>query len=302
MPQRQTRVVEGFRGLRRESALALESAWLRVLPRLTRDRLWVSVDGLRFYGSRAHARFLYKVLKGGYEPLSTSLFAGAIQPGMVALDLGAYLGWYTLLAARDVGPYGKVYAFEADPRTFRFLRHNVRLNGYGGRVATVPKAVSDEIGAMPFYLHAGLGWNSGLWKHEGAERAVTVDVTTVDATLGDQRVDVVKMDIEGAEIRALRGMKRVLSRSPDVVMLVEFNAKALAGAGGSLQGLLQELRELGFDTALLDDQTRTIRPVDDAARELDQQQRKGKMNFACWKGAAKPIAADRLASRSLLQK
>jgi len=92
------------------------------------------------------------LLRDGYfEPYETTLIESEIRPGDVVLDIGANIGYYTLIFARLVGERGRVYAFEPDPTNFRLLKKNVRANGYQN-VIFVKKAVADSSGSMPLYL------------------------------------------------------------------------------------------------------------------------------------------------------
>src|SRR5947208_14953773 len=111
----------------------------------------IEVDDLRLCGSLRDRAFLYKLKEGRFEPETVKLFVGALRPGMVVLDVGAYLGYYTFLAARQVGEKGKVYAFEPDPSSYRFLEHNIHLNGYSNIVA-VSKAASSRGRIRNLYL------------------------------------------------------------------------------------------------------------------------------------------------------
>lgn len=211
----------------------LEQLWLRALPALTRDYLWVSVDGLRIYGAREHHVMLYWLLRGKYERHTRALFNDAVKPGNRVLDLGAHIGYFTLLAARRVGSTGSVHAFEPDPANYRFLCHNVALNGMDDVVTTVPKAVADTTGTRAFFADTKNSVLSSFWAEGRSDGAVPVESTTVDDFLGGQEIDVVKLDVEGAEVDALRGMHRTLTGSPQLTMFVDCNPTALTSAGAS---------------------------------------------------------------------
>ena len=245
----------------RQLGLRLEGFWLRVLPLLTRDYFWVKVDGLHVYGSIRHQRHLHQLLKGSFEPFTVQLFMQAVKPGMVVLDIGAYIGFYTLLAARRVGLQGKVYAFECDPRSYRFLLHNAKLNKCSKNVVPVPKAVAHQRGIHPFFLYGGDLTRSSLWDKHQAETILDVECTTVDEALGNQPVHVIKMDIEGGEIHALKGMEKTLRNSDEVIMFVECNPSVLKHAGGSVDMLLGELEGFGFRVQVIDEGERCLRPV-----------------------------------------
>jgi FkbM family methyltransferase len=139
-----------------------------------------------------------------YEPVDWV----APKPGEVFLDIGAYIGWYTIQASGAVGPSGRVIALEPDATNRRQLEYNISLNGLSN-CFTVPKAAWEH--------NEKIGWHSSavpVWhKADVREGANLVQAITVDSLvneLGLKRVDWIKMDIEGGEIEALRGAARTL--------------------------------------------------------------------------------------------
>jgi FkbM family methyltransferase len=239
----------------------IEQLWLRALPMLTRDYLWVATDGLRFYGSREHYVMLYWLQRGKYERHTRTLFEQSLKPGMHVLDIGAHIGYFTLLAARRVGSTGRVYSFEPDPANYRFLCHNVTLNGMGDIVTAVPRAVADASGSRPFFADRKNSVISSLWSDGQSKTEVPVECTTVDDFVGSERIDVVKLDVEGGEVHALRGMHSTLSETERLILFVECNPVALTSAGVSVSELLDELRLLDFDVEVIEEKQRRVVPV-----------------------------------------
>ena len=108
------------------------------------------------------------------------------------------------------------------------------------------------------------GWDLSvvsLWQENGAKAVVEVTSTTLDQELGGQPVDVLKMDIEGGEPRALEGTKGTIALSPNLVMFVECNPNALAASGSSAVKLIERLRELGFDVSEIDEKRHVRRSI-----------------------------------------
>jgi FkbM family methyltransferase len=180
---------------------------------------------------------------------------------MTVVDIGAYLGYYTLLGARGTGAAGKVHAFECNPVNYRFLLHNLRLNGLQEAVVAGSSAVSDQVGSLPFFVRSWDLSGGTLWHEDGVKAVVEVASTTLDHELGGKRVDVLKMDIEGGEPRALAGMKTTIAASPNLVMFVECAPHALASSGSSAVQLIERLRGLGFDVSEIDDKRQVCRPI-----------------------------------------
>lgn len=262
----------------------IERLRLRAMPKLTGDYLWVSVDGLRFYGARQHHVMLYWLLRGKYERHTRTLFEDVVKPGMRVLDIGAHIGYFTLLAARAVGSTGRVYAFEPDPSNYRFLCHNVALNGLGEVVTTVPKAVSDTSGTRPFFSDTKTSVVSSFWAEGRSDGAMPVDCTTVDDFLHGRAIDVVKLDVEGAEVDALRGMRRTLTDKSELAVFVECNPTALATAGSSVRELLDELDALELDVRVIDERERSLLPVTDELLKPELADGKWYANLYCARG------------------
>lgn len=294
-----TRQIHKLATISRQLWLRLEGLWLCVLPLLTRDYFWVKVDGFRFYGSIHHQKSLYKLLKGSKEPFTRQLFNQVMKPGMVVLDIGANVGYYTLSAARRVGPQGKVYAFECDPRSYRFLLHNVKLNKCSKNVVPVSKAVAHQAGVVPFFLSGRSASLSSLWRKKEGWPFLDVECTTVDEILGNQQVHVIKMDIEGSEIHALHGMQKTLCNTDEVIMFVECNPSALSDAGGSVDILLAQLEGFGFRVQVIHEKERSLRPVSDeiyAAR--DARGKRNCVNLYCSKDGSHKVLS-RVISKEL---
>jgi len=150
-----------------------------------------------------------------FEKNPRELFCDAIEPGSTVLDVGANIGIYTLLAAKRGA---RVFAIEADPRNLERLRHHVHENGFDARVTVFPIAVSDRECEATLFRFKGNWGHSNLF--EGTD-PVRVRCRTIDS-LDLPPIDVCKMDIEGSELSALRGMEATLERSPRLNLLVEY--------------------------------------------------------------------------------
>jgi len=166
-----------------------------------------------------------------FEKEQRALFCSSIIPGCTVLDVGANIGFYTLLAAKRGA---RVFSVEADPANAAMLRHHVEINGFGEQVTIFEMAAADATKAIPLYRHPfNLGESNiiALGQHFGMIEGRTID------SLDLPPIDICKMDIEGAELMALRGMEQTMARSPKMKLMVEY-AQHL-GAG---KGLLEYLR------------------------------------------------------------
>ena len=190
-----------------------------------------------------------------YEPGTTQLIERLLEPGMVVVDVGAHVGYYTLLAAKHVGPVGKVYAFEPEAN-YAILEENIGLNG-SHNILPIKSVVSSRSGSSTLYLTALDNGRHSTYHHDLPEiGSEAVTETTLDAFFEAEKwpsVDLVKMDVEGAEADVLRGMERLLHESVDLMMVMEFNPRLLANANVDPNLFLQIPTTRGFKVYCIDD-------------------------------------------------
>ncbi len=163
---------------------------------------------------------------GTYEPELQATLRELIKPGMVAYDVGANIGYVTLLLARAVAETGRVFAFEALPANVERLRANIGLNGMEARVTVVAGAVTAGQGPVRFLVHAsgGMGKAAGSAGRRADDylSEVTVAGISLDEfvyTEGNTPPQVIKMDIEGGEVIALPGMRRLLIEARPLMLM-----------------------------------------------------------------------------------
>lgn len=186
---------------------------------------------------------------GRYEPATTRLFQKTLTPGMVAVDIGAHVGYYTLLSAQLVGPTGKIYAFEPELGNHIILQKNIELNEYKNIIAS-RLAVTDRTGTATIYLTSLDSGRHSLFQHSIPKRgSAPIETTTLDFFLearGWPHIDLIKVDVEGAEVAVLDGMSQLLIRSPKLKLIIEFNPSLLKGAGVIPTRFLDKVWSLGF--------------------------------------------------------
>lgn len=183
---------------------------------------------------------------GCCEPATWAMRALA-GPGDVVIDAGANIGLFSLIAAARVGATGRVIACEPAPGTMALLRANVARNRYDW-VELHEVAVAETPGRLELEdLGAGSGFSSFAPAQAGRGRRIEVPVTTLDKLAGDDlsRTRVVKLDVEGAELRALQGATQLLETArPDFI--VELEPEHLERQGGSIQGLQSLFEGSGY--------------------------------------------------------
>ena len=162
-------------------------------------------------------------INGIYEPLETELLQKEMGPGDVVLDIGAHIGYYTLIFARRVGPSGRVFAFEPEPDNIALLEKNIGLNGYHN-VTLIQKAVSKKAGAARLYLAEKNSGDNRMYDSHERRRSVEIETVALDDYFAayDAPISLIKMDIQGAEHAALCGMSELLRRNKGVRIVSEF--------------------------------------------------------------------------------
>jgi len=243
------------------------AAWLPgrgVLLRLANDRLRrrprrfdtaeTSV-GRVVGGSTADLIERYLYVFGTWEPAITAHLRAVLRPGDVFVDIGANVGYFTLLAAGAVGPSGHVVAFEAMPATATKLRANVAANDID-HVTVLACAASDVDGEIEIFSGpaTNLGRSSTSPVQDGTAAGRVPCVVAADAVPSAlwPRVRAIKIDVEGDELRVLHGLRPLLSSlAPGASVVVEVAPDRLAERGSSAAALLDEMAAMGFAAAAL---------------------------------------------------
>lgn len=200
---------------------------------------------------------------GGLEPGVRRVLQALARPGGAAADVGANIGLHTLALARAVGPQGRVYAFEPEPGPRGQLQKMAALNGLrwvelhdsalGARAETMVFNISPVIGHSSLYA---------LPEEDGEGRQIRVQVRPLDEVVEPGlSLDVVKIDVEGAELDVLAGMARVLSDNPDLAIVAEFGPSHLARVGVAPQAWFDAFAAHGLTPYLIEDPSGLCRPL-----------------------------------------
>jgi FkbM family methyltransferase len=224
-----------------------------VIDRAVHGSLDVAVESVaRLRGFSFPTKFnwdwKWEMLSGAYEKDTVAVFRKILKPGMVVVDIGAHVGYFTRLYGDLVGPNGSVHAFEADPENYALLERNVR-----GRtnVKTYAQAIADRVGTIAFYETENHTGCHSLVASDSRPHTLTVSCTTLDELIRRgtmPRVDVIKMDIEGGEPIALRGMRETIAANPDIVLVTEFCPDNFRDTSTTPSEYLAQLHELGLRT------------------------------------------------------
>ncbi len=242
-----------------------QSQW----PRGFAKSKWVAVDVLDRFVQWVdlHDAFVSQgCLQGEWEPSETAYFSARLNPGDVVIDAGANIGWFSLVAARHIGPGGVVHAFEPRPETGRALRRTIADNRLASVIHLWPYALSDRAEELNL-VWATDGDNPGgsyLGEREiadGHERA-RVLALRLDELLPDVAPDIIKIDVEGAEPRAIRGMTQALSRKHPPILSELHAPQLMSVSNSSPREYIDQLGALGYACYLLENGQPTDRLYD----------------------------------------
>jgi len=160
-----------------------------------------------------------------YEPEVIKLLETTLKKGDIFLDIGGGIGYFSIIASKLVGETGKVYAFEPDPFYTKFFKKNIQVNACKN-VTLIEKAVSDKNSNSILYRYQRTGQNRIAEVGEKTNNFCQIETIRIDDNYSG-RVDLIKMDIEGAEILALEGMKNLLEKNPNVKMVIEESSELI---------------------------------------------------------------------------
>lgn len=197
------------------------------------------------------SRVILTSFRTRWDPPVWEALSSRLSDGEVMLDVGAHIGYFTLKSSVRVGNSGRVIAFEPNPRTSETLRANVSAS-HATNVTIIPVACTDSETTLKFYADLTQGnsgasslshANAGKESHEFTVRGRPID--DVLRELGIQRVDVMKVDVEGAELYVLRGAKETLQRfHPRII--IEVVPRQLAEMNTTVEQLFSFIEQMGY--------------------------------------------------------
>ena len=185
--------------------------------------------------------------QGIYEPETTAWLRKNLGFGDCVIDIGANIGYHTLIMADQVGDDGVVFSFEPSPELRAILKRNVTANKYNSRVMVSPKAVGSAEGKADFFVHRDHG-QSSLIPRRMTTKVIEVETVSLDYAFSDFRnIDLVKIDVEGAEPQVLQGMQGLMREHPRMKIIFEF-------IPGHWEGEWDRVKELlsGYEMRALD--------------------------------------------------
>ena len=194
---------------------------------------------------------LYAAWKALSDWRERALLRQIIQPGMTVVDVGANIGIYTRFFSRLAGGSGRVHAFEPASSNFKRLQENV------GRLANVSlshAAIGDHSGTIRLYVSDELNVDHRTFDSGDGRKEIDVPVMSLDDYfVAGQRVDIIKIDVQGYELSVLQGARRVLKENHDIKVLMEFWPYGLTKASVMPSDVIELIQSLGFEIRITSD-------------------------------------------------
>lgn len=213
-------------------------------------------------------------INGIYEKLETELIKNEIKNGDVVLDIGANIGYYTLIFAKLVGNKGRVFAFEPEPFNFSLLEKNIEINNYKN-VIIENTAVSDKNGEIKLYLSKKkTGMHRIYPSHLISSDFVNVKMISSDDYFHNhkygKKISFLKIDVEGSELGVLRGMKEILENNPNIKILLEFIPSCVREFGAEPRNIIEFLIKNKFNFSFINDEKNKIESIKDPITLLEK--------------------------------
>ena len=203
--------------------------------------------------------------EGIWESYETQVLRKLLGDGKVLLDVGANIGYYTVIGSQCVGESGRVIAFEPEARNYFLLQHNCEYNELDN-VMLQHAALGERNGEISLYLNTDNLGDHQVYADDGSRAVQKVRMLVGDDCLAQypdvRAVDLIKVDTQGAELQVLRGLVATLEKSvPDVHLIVEFCPYALRAAGHSANELLDFLQGFALPIAIIDHVEHQLAPI-----------------------------------------
>jgi len=197
---------------------------------------------------------------GELEPGTRILIQRMLEPGSTFVDVGANIGMHTLAAAHAMAGSGRIIAFEPFAPTHALLRKTIWMNGFSAIVETHQSAASNHSGTQTLFLGATSGHHSlyELQPSNLQDSPSTVDVALVridDVIPAGVTVDLMKIDVEGAELQALEGASRTITNNRDIALIVEFGGSHIQRSGHTPDDWLGAFERFGLEFGVIDSES-----------------------------------------------
>ena len=229
---------------------------------------------------------------GVFEPYTTEVIKQNISNGDLVMDIGANIGYFTLIMAKGITENGKVFSFEPEPKNFKLLKKNVEINNYSN-VILEKKAIGNKTGIAKLYLadrknnifHSGMHriFRSDLVSQ--ISNPVSINIIKLDDYLQDlkfiKKIRLIKIDVEGAEFDVLKGMSKILDENKGIKIVMEFSSENLEDYGSNPSDVIDFLINKGFKLSIINEVEKRMEEVTGIKGIIDSEAKKIGLNIFC---------------------
>ena len=251
---------------------------------------YIKIGGQKLYLDKEDS-LLLSTRKDSYDKFEIECLKRIIKKGDIVVDLGANIGYYTLILAQLVGEFGHVYAFEPEPSNFELLSKNVKENNHN-HVTLVQKAVSDKNSKINLYVSKRNLASHRIFDGEDKRESIEIDVITLDEYFKnfEKPIKFIKIDVEGAEGATLLGASKIIKNSKNLVIMMEYFPKWIKKFGDIPEEILKSLIEKQFKLFNINQVNKKLDPIvlTNFIEEYNEQ-KKNYTNVLCAKGEKFPI-------------
>jgi FkbM family methyltransferase len=208
------------------------------------------------------------------------------------MDIGANIGYFTLIMAKGIKENGKVFSFEPEPKNFELLKKNVEINNYSN-VILEKKAIGNKTGIAKLYLadrknnifHSGMHriFRSDLVSQ--ISNPVSINIIKLDDYLQDlkfiKKIRLIKIDVEGAEFDVLKGMSKILDENKGIKIVMEFSSENLEDYGSNPSDVMDFLINKGFKLSIINEVEKRMEEITGIKGIIDSEAKKIGLNIFC---------------------
>ena len=217
----------------------------------------VTLEGFKMLVHQHDSIISESIIRNGvWAKAETLLFRELVKPGMTVIDIGANIGYFSLLASTLAGPQGRVHAFEPDPSNCRILRRNLRINR-AVNVRVVQAALSNNDEPLHLYLNSTNKGDHRIWGSNGEVRKrIKIRAMPLDRYLEKTSTSpsFIKLDVQGAEGKVLEGMQETLAQPGPKYLILEFWPEALRRCETNPKQVIKQIADAGFTIRVVADE------------------------------------------------
>lgn len=246
-------------------------SYIKKLLAIYVSRFPIKFNGYWIYMNPENIQLVPPMLLGKYEHGMTNLIRRIVKKGWVICEVGAYIGDHTPLFSRLSGPNGNVISIEPQPSHFELLLNNIALNRLIN-VTAVKAAISDTEGESTLYVPLNFSIDGRMYEVKDVVRKrQKTETITIDRLLNQYKsVDLIKMDIQGWEEKALKGARKTINKNPNLRLIVELWPKGLKEAGANPLKFLESLKNFGFNIYLINEFSGELKKISNFPKLINE--------------------------------